>query len=225
MGYEDFTTYTEVDPNSHISLTSTNINHIAWLNEDAYVYYDYGVAAFGDLYHEIEAMYVNNFGGSGYRKSFFWGLTNEVNDGKYFFDNDKDCIFASYTRRTNGTEMFHLQAQDGSTYYDDYYESPDLDVWYYFTIERNGSTATLKIYSDSARTVLVDTLTITCPTTKFRYIYACNTWNRAYSVYQTVYIRNLNLFLPVPKKLVLKLGDTMGIALEDISKKDTVIMV
>lgn len=192
--YEDFTTYTEVDPTSfHISLNSTNINHTAWLNEDAYVYNDKGVDAFGDFEHDVEAMYINDFGGSGYRKSSFWGLANELNDVKYFIDNGVDCIFASYTRRTNGTRMFQLQAQNGSTTYDDYYQSPDLDVWYYFSFQRDEAWVSMKVYNDSAKQNLVTTLNITSPTTEFRYIYACNTWSRDYNVYQVVHIRNLYL--------------------------------
>ena len=42
----------------------------------------------------------------------------------------------------------------------------------YFRFERSGTTATLKIYTDSARTNLLDTLSITCETGDKRYMYA-----------------------------------------------------
>jgi len=70
---------------------------------------------------------------------------------------------------------FYIRLRDQYSGNQDLYLITTANQWSlrYFKFERfDGSNATLKIYSDSARTALIDTLTITCDLEKKRYLYA-----------------------------------------------------
>jgi hypothetical protein len=81
------------------------------------------------------------------------------------------------------------------TYYN-YDSSIDLseDETYYCTLERNGAAVSLKIYSNSARTNLLDTISSTVgTTTKHRYLYGprCGNWGGDSKT--SFWIENLNI--------------------------------
>lgn len=51
---EDFTTFTKVDPNSHIVVVSAaHIDFTNWDNESTYLYRDYGADFFSDFTHMV----------------------------------------------------------------------------------------------------------------------------------------------------------------------------
>jgi len=65
----------------------------------------------------------------------------------------------------------------------------------YLTIKRNGTVGTLKIYSDAARTELIETLTITCNTTTYRYLHVVRSgeWSTDPDDHISGFVRNLDL--------------------------------
>ena len=171
MSYlDDYTTFTEVDPNNKITInSSTQITTAADKIPAAYLYKDYGVGVFkGDLEHYLTAKTISN---SAYNAwNVCWSLSNEigahleVQEGigvsvlPYSVDTKPNfCVFKIVGGvRTYSTKF---QANHG--------------VYYYLTVIRNGSTVTCNFYSDSNRTNLLGTRSITsAPTTNYRYIYA-----------------------------------------------------
>ena len=70
MAYEDFTTFTEVDPNSHISTTATRVTYAGLArNEVAYLYKDYGAGYF-QMGMGIEGVFnIQSVGGAAGAKS------------------------------------------------------------------------------------------------------------------------------------------------------------
>ena len=69
----------------------------------------------------------------------------------------------------------------------------------YFTFKREGTTATCDIYSDSGRTTLVDSLSITCETGTKQYLYAINVWGETgQTTTITGYVQNLAEITQVP---------------------------
>lgn len=76
--YEDFTTYTEVDPNSRITKNSTQVSFTAIpQNEDSYVYKDFGANYFdGDFTHSFD---FKMSAGNGYFPMAY-ALTNTIDD-------------------------------------------------------------------------------------------------------------------------------------------------
>ena len=88
MAVEDFTTYTEVDPNSHITITDANTIDFAALDQDetAYVYRDLGAAFFdGDFEHLIAAQVTAQNSSA---ITNVWAMTNSLNDWQSIKDAD-----------------------------------------------------------------------------------------------------------------------------------------
>lgn len=52
--YEDFTDYTEVDPNEHIEKTANHVDFQCYRNEDAYLYKDKDIDHFNDFEHKVQ---------------------------------------------------------------------------------------------------------------------------------------------------------------------------
>lgn len=162
---EDLSTYTEVDPNSHISATSsrmtgTTINR----NETAYAYYDKGVDYFAALDIDFdfcitELSFNDIFGVIGVSNVLGhigeWGV-NDVRVNAYYPSSARARI---YIATSAGGDYMVLS----------------VNTKYYCTLERAAGNATfnLKVYSDANRTTLLDTLTcnISTASTKHRYIY------------------------------------------------------
>ena len=188
--YEDFTTYTEVDPNNHINKTSNHVDFKDYRNEDAYLYKDKGAGHFTDFEHKIDARINSHSGNS---LAYFWMVSNDVDDvnglrlaGKSFLAAVIGFYGTSYYIQLN---EFYL-----GTEYDSTYSSVSAGTTYYCTIKKSGTAFTCKIYSDSARTNLITTLSLTLhENTSKRYIFVCNTWNSGTAYYGDEDIENLDL--------------------------------
>ena len=166
MAYEDLTTFTEVDPSNHWSQTATrNTGNPIIDVENSYVYKDYGVDYFGDYKHHVDACLTTSGAFLMGRPNIgVWGVTD--NPGAYE-DLTEGQIVAFY--RINGGTKLYLE-DIGNSNNDSYVIG--VGTVYYLIIERSGSTCTCKIYSDSDRTALLDTLSITCQTTLLQYLMA-----------------------------------------------------
>jgi len=195
-GYEDFMTYTEVDPNDHIDIPSaTHIDHASWLDEDAYVYTDKGADHFTDFTHLVDIR--SSFTGATYWTST-WMLTNDVDDFSGLRDSGKDFLSITLTHSGAGEKKITLRECDSGILRTDLYYC-SANTWYYLTIEKEGTSLTCEIYEDSSRTSLLDTLSLTLHHDySFRYIFACNTNDESLPVkHGDVDIENLYLGEPV----------------------------
>lgn len=196
MSYEDFTTFTEVDPNSHLTVNANQIDCVNLArNEDAYVYKDFGVDHFNTINIEFDGYLTNS--GDEYALMGI-GFGNEIDDMANIAGTDFFLILQEWTSNIRfERDWFSSQEGVGKTY----------NAWYYFKIERNADSdsATCKIYSDSARTNLLNTLTITgLSTTKFRYLFACASGNTGHTYGCNNKIKNLEIigeaiFVPFPR--------------------------
>lgn len=201
MALENFTTYTEVDPNSRIAKTSTKVTWtLLQRDEDAYVYKDKGADYFDGDFTHLLAIRLTAGDTSGFVKC--WCLANLVDDAKGIEDVSGDYL-AIYIKKSFANTMAVEECDGGSltalstgsTY------ELELNTTYYLKVIRDESVGTygtiyLYIYSDSARTTLLATQSITLNTSKkdFRYIYACQSYNAASSEAQSAYTENLNIF-------------------------------
>lgn len=196
MALEDFTTYTEVDPNTHIAVTENHLDTNVSRGEDAYLYHDKGAAHFGNFEHLLTVKLVspNTVG----LFTFVWALTNDIDDIKALNTASKQYLAIDFYRYQTQNPSLQTRAlgKDSQGY------TVSFDTWYYLTIQRIGSTFTCKIYSDQARTSLLTTLTTEDVTEDpFRYVFGVNTWNDGFSaILGNVYIDDLDLqeALPAP---------------------------
>ena len=202
MPYEDFTTYVEVDPNSHISvaanvLTLTGIAR----NENAYVYKDFGVAYFsGDFTHLVDAIYTSLTGASPFLVS--WALGNVIGGMLSVWASPNSALVVYRAETSGGTANIIIIESDGGTQYSSLYADSYSPQNRYHKIVRDelvGANGTIYvyIYSDSARTTLISTLSIALHTSKkdYRYIYAAQSFN--YGDGGTFTGRNENLDLNI----------------------------
>ena len=162
---EDLSTYTEVDPNRHISanstrMTGTGINR----NETAYAYYDKGAGYFDalDIYFDIRAINLDSNDILG-----VFGISNTLNHIGAFGTSDIKVLFYYPSGGARGLYFGTGGALD--------YMAISVDTTYYCILERavGNASVNLKVYSDSGRETLLDTLTGTmaAASTKHRYIF------------------------------------------------------
>lgn len=157
MAFEDYITYTEVDPTGKIDITSSKItvNDIARADL-AYVYKE-GQNFDGDFTHQVEFKTVD----VEYAWGAIWQVANVIDGWRSFFNNINKGL---YLATGNLTAIFLGESHSGGHHYD---VGEFIDVTdYYLTIVRDetiGSYGQLQcfIYIDASRTILDDTLTIT----------------------------------------------------------------
>lgn len=90
MAIEDFTTYTEVEENNHITVDGDGegLTLVGRRDETCYIYKDYGAGYFGDFEHLVTVK-VYTSSGSNTRGANCWAMTNDLGDEKglrvYFY--------------------------------------------------------------------------------------------------------------------------------------------
>lgn len=162
---EDLSTYSEVDPNSHISATSsrmtgTGINR----NETAYAYYDKGADYFDALDIDFD-INISNLDANDMVGVF--GISNTLNHIGAFGSSDIKVL--GYFPSGQQARLYISTSAVSD------YMQITVGTTYYCTLARVAGNATvdLKVYSDSERSTLLDTITTTLNTasTKHRYIF------------------------------------------------------
>jgi len=180
--YEDLTEYTEVDPASHITRTQYRVTWADMvMSEQAYVYADKGTGYFTDFEHWADVIQ------TAMEDDYYvmvWALWNTVG---YW----NQCLLAGsgigiYAVRSSGQAAGKFTLTLSEWPYPTQYIDSSIDLninqEYYLTIKRVGANLTCDIYSDSARTVLVDSLALALHVpcqVAFRYIYPLQAYGEA----------------------------------------------
>lgn len=144
MANEDFTTGAIVDLNNRFTI-APNLIQIAAMteNEDAYLYWDYGVGYFeGDFSHQIK---YEDMGGEG--SLAVWALSNVLDDAGDWASNDDEAIWV-WINHSLGTVITQSGSNNGLA------KTAFTLTEYYLTIARAGSTLTVSVYTTAARDVL-----------------------------------------------------------------------
>jgi hypothetical protein len=197
---EDFSTYTEVDPNSHISKTATHIDHVGYSNEDCYLYKDKGANHFADFVHLMDVKFVSS-GSAQYGHSLY-SLSNDVDDWKGLVDTGKTAIGIIGEHASEYPYLlFVVEAYGGVQYSSGPSPVPIPEkeklaenTWYYLNLVKSGTSLTLTIYSDAARINLVNTKSILLHANhQFRYVFGVNSLNEPLNAWCEVYWDNLYL--------------------------------
>jgi len=184
--YEDLLTFTEVDPNSDITITKyvctfdTMQRGVA-----AYVYKDYGVGYFGDFEIEFEAIATVQQSNV---STIVFALVNTPGSFQDIIDSN-----VGVSLHLNSNAAVGIKIQEYSLDNGDEAAFDPTGTLYYYKITRVDTTLTCYIYSDAARTVLVDTLTITGVTTLYRYLQVLASRELAATEYSTGYTQNFDI--------------------------------
>ncbi len=197
MAVEILTSYTKVDDNSRLTVTTTKATGVdVGRDEDVYLYKDQGANRFNDLFISVKLLISAT---SVHTASAAFGgmaISNTVGSVVDFVATDI-YVAVDYEGAGNLFKVFlGLGAGVESDNYIGLANTP-----YYCLLERaeNSDTATLKIYSEASRTTLLDTLTVTGvgTSTKWRYSYGFVNWNSGGAdVMFDGYVQDLNLSLP-----------------------------
>ena len=184
--YEDFTTYTEVDPNNKLSATSTVITGAGQDRQIAsYIYKDFGAAYFGGDFEIHGRFYIDSATDQG-------GLCHPItvgndlnvdttlNDIFHLNANSKNFLSmqVDYNKAITTPRVFLTENYTGFDWGD-----VAVDTQYYFkfirdeTVGANG-TIYFVIYDDEAMTSLVDTLTLALSAKiDFRYLFPAQSFD------------------------------------------------
>jgi hypothetical protein len=212
---EDFTSYTEVDPNSHLSKTAYHVDHKGYRNEDCYLYKDKGVDHFGNFTHLIDLKPMGH-GGTYYGCSYFWMLSKDT------VDDFKGLVNASKTAFAVGcwtNSVFVPYVQIEESYAGIRYVSTAIilaeGTQYYPKIVKSGTTVTLYVYSDAARTTQVTgspvSLTLHADHT-CQYIFAGNTYNDGTDTSKWIAVDIDNLDLQEGGAIVKEVVDSLSLS-------------
>lgn len=229
MGYEDFTTYTEVDPNNHITVTASKVTFTDLArNEDAYIYKDYGVDHFnGDFTHKFEIAYteVTDNGVVG-----FWNMANAVDDFRGLTLANEDFILM-YNLENN----FSLAVVENGVNVDEDISPSATGNVHYVTLDRdddgganNTGRYTAYIRTGSHTGPLFDTLIVDSSAGEqndFRYLLTSQTSNNGSANDMSGFVQNLDLqeaadynIAKISGAAIATISKIFGIAIAGISK-------
>lgn len=212
---ENLTTYTEVDPNTHMTVTSTAATVInSDRNEDMYLYDDKGINHFsGDYEHLLDLKVTANDDGSAY---YPYNLANLIDDGKGIIDASGDFIGIIQSFPTSSMKLFIRECDGGTIYEDSYENSTFIDVIFYLKIKRDEAVGTYGtiycyIYSNPGRTTLLDTVSVALHTSKkdFRYAYLQQTNNTGSALKWSSVASNFDLQEAVARAGMVMSGRTI----------------
>ena len=202
--YQDLTYFLEVDSAGDIEITPDKCT-VTTMSRGAnsYVRKDFGNRYFGDFKHR-----------------FHWKMTG------HSADRGLAMIWIVCTLNTSTTYATFYSNNDGLSLYFWYnYGSLDLilrdwsndnrdtcSTWlentdYYIEVERYGAIATAKIYTDANFSTILDTLTIVCVTTRYRYFFVTASRNQAGADTISYFTQNYRL---TEKMSTLNLGMELG---------------
>jgi hypothetical protein len=195
MAQEDFTTYTETDPGADITITAAKIDMVTMGDTVvSNVYKDYGASFFNamDVDYEIfigSASTDNAQFGPGFINT----ATPATETRATLASTDLWCPIYTF----GGNQRLYLVR--GAFTATDVYEGSGEDTLWYNTLTRaaDNDTCTLALYSDSGRTTLVDTLSVSgyVTTTKWQYAYGMIQHAGSDGANNTGYVQNMNFNL------------------------------
>ena len=207
MAYEDFTTFTESDEGSDV--TVENATKVSWINlrtkdQTAYLYKDKGVNHFaGDFTHKFEIQF-SNVGDQ--QTCTYWMLSNIIGD-RYQLptQNEDGYTFVLY----DDIEQIAVGIYEGGAYTSDSWAppGPQSSTVYFIEIVRdddgganNTGRLTTYIRTGSHTGALQDTLIVDASAGEqndFRYIYALATYDHSADTTDTDgFTQNLDLGAP-----------------------------
>jgi len=224
MAFENFTTYTEVDIEDRWTVTDLKCDGSPYYSYDSYIYKDYGVGHFTDYIHDLEVMITN----SNYLHNCFhgfWSIGNEY--GARTDLTVGQCLYM------DKSSTAHLHLQDIGAVTLDTSVNLSFSVNYFLRIIRSDTSLICKIYTtDLDRTNdtnAVDTLSVVCESTAWRYLQCGFSYKGAISNYSIPgYTQNLDIHdVPtVDESDTINLNDNieLNLSLEKEELSDSLIL-
>ena len=175
---EDFTAYAKLDPDGAVTLTENAVGFedLETRASTTYVYDDKGAGFFGGEFEHLFDFKLTSFDWGVAEPAYLWTwmVANDVDDGSELWGDEGIGVY----RWNYYWGIAHLK----TTAIDETWELDIEDTRYYVTVCRDGSTAIAYAYSDSGRTDLVDSVSVTVDgSDAYRYLFALNTSDDGHS--------------------------------------------
>jgi hypothetical protein len=168
---EDYTTYDETDPDSDLTIAANQIT-VNTMRGDAgaHVDKDMGAGHFTSFEHLVSYTFSTMQNDS---SICIWAVTNSP----YWTINSKENnnVGLSVSSYYYGSRYLGIWASDDSDYD---YDTISAGTYYLTIVRVSGSSITCYVYSNAARTTLVDTYSCSTDSTAYRYIQACTSDGR-----------------------------------------------
>ena len=191
---ENFTTYTEVDSGTDITVTAPKVDVVTMdIGANSSVYKSYGAAHFGNFTHKFEIYISASSGGAAFLGH--WGLSNaaastiadivtaNIGMAIFFSSPPNDILTIKDWENDLSDQTGNGVASEG--------------VLYYLTIDRSGTTTTARIhtvdYYGEPGSVELDTLTFTSSATAYEFVMACLSRDSGTGANVSAYTQNLDL--------------------------------
>lgn len=188
-----YNTFKSTSPLGFISVKE-NIIEVNSLSRDVsvYLYRDFGISHFDDFTHNVDFNVISMTGSTRVDCSI-WAIANTINDVHSIYSANEDLLYIGVSKLPIIGNILILLESIGGTVQSDYYVI-NFSTDYYLTIQKNKRLLSCAIYSDSARSSLLNTLSLTLISDKtFRYLYAMSSYNFGISAAWTGTISNLSL--------------------------------
>ena len=199
---EDFLTWTESDPNSKLTQTSDRATWIDMKQKDNATYL-FRNGTFKSMFtHKLDFKleYIDvNENPTDEFLCLAWGVLEK--EGRPCYVESGKSVTIWITENGENWINFYLYLEDTNDINQDSSTLLNVDQKYYLTIIRNNAIFTCFIYSDSSRSNLVDTISITVGASdniQFNYIMttACPDSGTSYNDQSDGYVENLNIEIP-----------------------------
>ena len=199
--YENFETYIEEDNNAPepdivtVNPTTTNRHEFAIsgdsvIGDDVYVYQDFGAGYFSDaagFEHLFEFIV-----GPGLVRDFNWSCPWVVDNAITPYENLAEGYSYCTFERPSGAIRLELYDNNAVVFVNVDINKAYRDTVLYGKATNDGANMTVSVYSDAARTVLVNTLTIAASNNSYRYLYALDTDTRAVW-WNNIHVANIDI--------------------------------
>ena len=164
---EDLTTYTEVDEGSDLTVTSTKVDiSTIQMNRLSYVRRDMGSVCIGDFDIDFTCRITTDLSGTSWR---CLALSDTTSTSRTTMDSNNTGIAFDYNRYFAGPQWRLRDEENSQSDVTANFAAPQTR---YMTVARTGTALTAQIYTDSGRTTLEDTLSLTSGTDTYQYLYA-----------------------------------------------------
>lgn len=169
--YEDFTTYTEIDPNEVITV---NPSHVCWeqldRSCDTHVYKSYGSGFFGDFEIQFEFGFKSIEAGDGDYRNIVRLLL--LSNDEIILPTDYICLYAEQIGSSDDKfRLVFLQGSGGTGEFVYVGRTFSAKSTFYVRVTRRGIYCRMRIYADADHTnLLEDTGDIEGVSTRYEYV-------------------------------------------------------
>lgn len=166
--FEDWTGYIETDTSNILTVIANKITIVDLTRStDSWVENDFGASHFGTtgIDHDISSE-ASTFNNNSDPVIYIWGLSND----SQVEDNADPMIVLRMQDRAGSLMRYRIEIDDGAVDEIDQSINLSLSTRYFDTILRESTGTDVKVYSDSDRTTLLDTLSVSQGSSSFQFM-------------------------------------------------------